>query len=566
MKTWTQLLRRLASFPARNPQLDGSQPPLKELLTEKDCFLIAYPDHVQRQGEPGLKTLNEFLHKQLGGLVGGVHILPLFPSSSDDGFAVMDYRSVDPTFGDWEDVQAIGQDFRLMVDGVFNHVSRENAWFRSFVADNPTYRDFFIRVDPGVDLSKVARPRTSPLLTGVETVRGKESVWTTFSDDQVDLNFASPDVLLQIIDVLLFYVEQGAQVIRLDAIAYLWKELGTPCIHLPQTHAVIRILRAVLDDVAPRVLLISETNVPHTENVSYFGKASGNSDWTDEAQMVYNFALAPLLVHALLSGDASKMVEWANGLEAPGVFFNFVASHDGIGLMPARGLLSDDEIGRLVEKATTRGGRISSRNNPDGSTSPYELNITLYDLLSGPEGSGSQMDEARFLASQAVLLSLKGVPGIYLPSLFGARNCVPCVEQTGRARSINREKFSHEALVRQLTDPRCREGRIFRAYGNLLRGRRSRRAFHPLGTQEVLSLPEGVFGLRRTSPEGNDVLVAVTNLTGNEVQVGLPLRGERERHFVWRDELTGRGVGKLGTRDLRLRAYETLWLEPAELA
>lgn len=558
---WSRLAPKLADFRARNPQLGGSQPQLGELLSEQDAFLIAYPDHFERQGESGLKTLVEFLSEQLGGLVNGVHVLPFFPSSSDDGFAVMDYRSVDPHFGDWADVQAAGRDFRLMIDGVFNHVSRESAWFRSFVDGDPTYRDFFIRVEPGADVSMVARPRTSPLLTRVETAQGEQNVWTTFSEDQIDLNYACPDVLLQIIDVLLFYVEQGAQVIRLDAVAYLWKELGTACIHLPQTHAIIRIFRAVLDAVAPRVLLISETNVPHAENISYFGKANGNSGWTDEAQMVYNFALAPLLVHSLLSGDASKMVEWAKELEVPGVLFNFVASHDGIGLLPARGLLSDEEIDRLVEKTTDSGGHISSRNNPDGSTSPYELNITLYDLLGGSEGNGSQMDEARFLASQAVLLSLKGVPGIYLPSLFGAHNCRPCVQQTGRARSINREKFSYEPLVRSLTDMGRQEGRIFGAYRKLLRARRSRRAFHPLGTQEVLPLPEGAFGLRRVSPEGDDTLLAVTNLTEGELRVALPLHGDAERRSPWRDALTGREAGELANQDLRLGPYETVWLQ-----
>lgn len=565
-EAWSRLAAKLASFRARNPRLDGSQPPLAGLLSEQDAFLIAYPDHVQRQGEPGLRALKKFLAEQLGGLLSGVHILPFFPSSSDDGFAVIDYRSTDERFGTWADVRAIGQEFRLMVDGVFNHVSRESTWFRSFVAGDRAYQDFFIRVEREADLSMVVRPRTSPLLTTVETARGRESVWTTFSDDQIDLNYGNPDVLLQIIDVLLFYVEQGAQVIRLDAVAYLWKEPGTPCIHLPQTHAIIRILRAVLDAVAPRVLLISETNVPHSENISYFGKADGGSGWTDEAQMVYNFALAPLLIHALLSGDATKLADWAQLLDVPGVFFNFVASHDGIGLLPARGLLREREINELVEKTIAAGGLVSSRNNPDGSTSPYELNVTLYDLLCDREGNASRMDEARFLASQAILLSLKGVPGIYLPSLFGARNCVSCVEETGRARSINREKFSYDALVRSLADPGDRGARVFRAYRQLLQARRAHRAFHPLGMQEVLPLPEGAFGLRRVSPEGNETLLTLTNVSAQEVNLTVPLNGELERRSAWQDILTGRRIPLLANRGMRLGPYETVWLELAGLS
>ena len=302
--------------------------------------------------------------------IGGVHLLPFFPFSSDDGFSVTDFWKVDPRLGTWNDVALLGKNFRLMFDGVINHVSRESEWFQAFVRGEPPFTDYFICADPNADLSQVTRPRTSPLLTPVKTTRGTKHVWTTFSADQIDLNYKNPEVLLKIIELLLFYAEQGAEVIRLDAIAYLWKEPGTTCIHLPQTHRVVKLFRSVFDQVAPGVILITETNVPHADNVSYFGNG------TDEAQMVYNFALPPLVLHTFHTGNAQRLTNWAATLTTPSrstTFFNFIASHDGIGVMPARGLLSESEIHELVRRTLAHGGKVSSKSNPDGSESRVRI-------------------------------------------------------------------------------------------------------------------------------------------------------------------------------------------------
>ena len=171
---------------------------------------------------------------------------------------------------------------------------------------------------------------------------------------------------------------QGAEFIRLDAIAYLWKEIGTACIHLPQTHAVVRIMHALLEQAAPQVRLITETNVPHTENMSYFG------DGTNEAHLIYNFALPPLVLYTLQNGDAGPLSAWASGLTLPSqqvTFFNFLASHDGIGVTPLRGLLPESAIEELARRTLAQGGLVSYRSNPDGSQSPYELNINYFDAL-----------------------------------------------------------------------------------------------------------------------------------------------------------------------------------------
>ena len=313
---WPQLQARLADFRERNPRWLATVSPPAERLTEVDAVLITYGDQISEPGHSRLQTLAGFLETHLGDAISGVHLLPFYPYSSDDGFSVIDYQQVNPDFGNWDDVARIGQGFRLMFDAVINHISRESAWFQAFLRDEEPYTDYFIVVDPGTDLSQVVRPRALPLLTPVETPSGIKHVWTTFSDDQIDLNYADPQMLLDIIDVLLFYVAQGAEIIRLDAIAYLWKEIGTSCIHLPQTHSVVKLFRAVLDAAAPGVILITETNVPHEENISYFGDPLP-SGGTDEAQMVYQFPLASLVLHAFHTGDASSLTRWVADLEAP---------------------------------------------------------------------------------------------------------------------------------------------------------------------------------------------------------------------------------------------------------
>jgi sucrose phosphorylase len=453
-----------------------------------------------------------------------------------------------------------------MFDAVINHISRQSAWFQAFLAGQAPYTDYFIVVDPGTDVSDVVRPRATPLLTPVESGQGTRHVWTTFSADQIDLNYANPRVLLEMVDLLLFYVEHGADIIRLDAIAYLWKEIGTPCIHLPQTHRVVKLFRAVLDAVAPGVLLITETNVPHEENISYFGDPLPGTDETDEAQIVYQFPLAPLVLHAFRTGDARRLTEWAATLTTPSpaaTFFNFIASHDGIGVMPARGLLDDDEIQALVERTLAHGGQVSYRANPDGSRSVYELNITLFDALNDPRAPQPELDVRLFLASQVIMLSLAGVPGIYVHSLFGSRNCHECVARTGRARSINREKFRRQTLDAELADPESLKSRVFRQYVELLRLRGAHAAFHPSGGQRVLRLRDAVFSLARTAPDGRETVLCLVNVSPDRQVVHVDLATLGLPLAAWRDIISGETYGVTGGRlSIPVAGYQALWLTP----
>jgi len=528
-------------------------------LTERDSILITYGDQLRSPDETPLQTLAAFCEQSLRGVVNGIHILPFYPWTSDDGFSVVDYRQVDPALGAWEDISALGDGFRLMFDGVINHISSQSDWFQAFLKDDPHYADYFIVIEGSPDLSNVVRPRALPLLTTFQTPSGEKRVWTTFSDDQIDLNYQNPDVLLEVTDILLMYVEQGAIFIRLDAIAYLWKEIGTSCIHLPQTHEVIRLLRAVLDEVAPHVHLITETNVPHADNISYFG------DGNNEAQLVYNFALPPLLLHTIRMEDATALSEWAKGLTLPSdriTFFNFLASHDGIGLNPVRGILSAAEVDALVEQTLSHGGLVSYKHNADGSQSPYEMNINYFDALSDPhEDESLELQTDRFMSAQAIMLAFLGVPGVYFHSLFGSRGWREGVDLTGRNRAINRQKLGFDSFERELTDESSLRCQVFRRYAQLLRARSSSTAFHPHGQQEVLDGGKAVFALLRLSPDGYQRVLCLHNVSEQSQKV----RIETKEIFglfaaPLTDLITDRRMDGLLNDPVTLRPYQTLWL------
>ena len=484
-------------------------------LTEQDSILITYGDQVQAPNEKPLQTLNTFCSQYLKNIVNGIHILPFYPWTSDDGFSVMDYRLVDKTLGGWENVSALQPNFKLMFDAVINHISSQSDWFQKFLQDDAHYRDYFITVEGSPDLSQVVRPRALPLLTSFITPSGEKKVWTTFSADQIDLNYKNPQVLFEILDILLLYIQHGATLIRLDAIAYLWKVIGTSCIHLPQAHTVIQFLRAAIDEVAPHVHLITETNVPHIDNISYFG------DGTNEAQLVYNFALPPLTLHTFHTGDATVLSDWAKTLTLPSdktTFFNFLASHDGVGLNPARGILSNAEIDSLVEKALAHGGLISYKQNADGTQSPYEMNINYFDALSNPNGNESlDLQISRFIAAQAIMLSIIGLPGIYFHSLFGSRGWLAGVKKTSRNRTINREKCSLEKLQNELAHETSLRSKVFTKYSQLLKARKSTSAFHPHGSQKIVDLHPSIFGIERISPNGNSRVVCLHNVSSQKV-------------------------------------------------
>jgi sucrose phosphorylase len=533
-------------------------------FTERDAILITYGDLVVSDGRSPLRTLSDFALVFFRGLVTTVHVLPFFPSSSDRGFSVISYEEVDPRLGSWEEIERLGRGFRLMFDGVFNHISAKSRRFQRFLAGDPEYERFFrvfsSREEIDDDLLKlVLRPRTSDLLSEFATVEGPRWLWTTFSRDQIDLNFRHPRVLLEVLEILLYYVRRGADLVRLDAVTYIWHELGTSCAHLKQTHEVVKLVRDVLDAAAPHVAVVTETNVPHADNVTYFG------DGTDEAQLVYNFALPPLVLHAFVTGSAEVLAGWASRLEPPSettAFFNFLDSHDGIGLMGARGILPEEEIGRLCERVRAVGGLVSMRTGEGGLPSPYELNVTWWSALNDASpGEDLERQVDRFVAARAIALSLRGVPGIYLLSFFGARNDLEAVRRDGQARSINRSALREEWLFDQFADPSSVPSRTASRFIDLLSSRAAEPAFHPAAPQRVLQLDPRLFAVARVPRGGGAAVVAVVEVSGSEVAVRLRREDAGLARGPLVDLVSGEGFPDGGGEVvLRLRPYQVVWL------
>ena len=468
--------------------------PRKGQWDQDDVFLITYGDQFYEDGETKLTTFNKMYQQFFSDTFPIVHFLPFFPYSSDDGFSVIDYEQVNPEIGDWADVQVMNRNARLMFDFVCNHMSAKSNWFQGYLNNRTSYKDFFIESDPSIDLSMVTRPRTSPLLSEFIDLDGKiRNIWTTFSDDQVDLNFANPKVLLRMIDVLLFYVDQGADFIRLDAVGFLWKKAGTSSIHLPETHKIIQLFRSIVEEVAPGTILITETNVPHQDNISYFG------DGTNEAQMVYQFPLPPLVLHAIRTGNTSYLQKWANEIYLPTEevsFFNFLASHDGIGLNPIRGIIEEAEILDLVASIEKEGALVNYKQNPDGSFSPYEINTTYIDALSN-QSDEDELRLKRFMVAHSILLTIIGIPAVYVQSILGGRNYYEGVEKTGANRTINRQKYKASEICDSLLKSGSFRNQVYRELQELIQLRRSEEAFHPNCAMRVLKTNHATFGIVR---------------------------------------------------------------------
>lgn len=468
--------------------------PRKGQWDQDDVFLITYGDQFYEDGETKLTTFNKMYQQFFSDTFPIVHFLPFFPYSSDDGFSVIDYEQVNPEIGDWADVQVMNRNARLMFDFVCNHMSAKSNWFQGYLNNRTSYKEFFIESDPSIDLSMVTRPRTSPLLSEFVDLDGKiRNIWTTFSDDQVDLNFANPKVLLRMIDVLLFYVDQGADFIRLDAVGFLWKKAGTSSIHLPETHKIIQLFRSIVEEVAPGTILITETNVPHQDNISYFG------DGTNEAQMVYQFPLPPLVLHAIRTGNTSYLQKWANEIYLPTEevsFFNFLASHDGIGLNPIRGIIDEAEILDLVASIEKEGALVNYKQNPDGSFSPYEINTTYIDALSN-QSDEDELRLKRFMVAHSILLTIIGIPAVYVQSILGGRNYYEGVEKTGANRTINRQKYKASEICDSLLKSGSFRNQVYRELQELIQLRRSEEAFHPNCAMRVLETNHATFGIVR---------------------------------------------------------------------
>ncbi|TNJ44849.1 sugar phosphorylase [Phaeobacter sp. B1627] len=542
-----------AFWPDESHRRKRPRRPGNGLWSEADALLITYGNSIVDGAHKPLDLLYDFLLRHMKGVVDGVHILPFFPYTSDDGFAVTDYRKVNPELGDWADIRRIGAAFHLMSDMVLNHVSSQSPWFNAYRQGQAPFDRFFYEASPEDDLSAVVRPRTTPLLQEVDTANGVKNVWCTFSHDQVDLNFENPEVLLEILRIIRIHIDQGVRIIRLDAVAFIWKQVGTNSIHLPETHAIVQLLRLLADYATETVVLLTETNVPRAENLSYFGNRN-------EAHVVYNFPLPPLVLHAMLAGSATYLRKWARAMPPAPLgcaYLNFTASHDGIGMRPAEGVLPQDEVDRMITTIRESGGLVSMRSLPDGGEAPYEVNCTLFDAMTRTFAGEDDLKVARFICSQTIPMSLEGIPAFYIHAMLATPNDHEAVARRGMNRAINRHRWDYPELTERLADPETEQARVLTALSDRLRIRARQPAFHPNATQFTLQLEDRVYALWRQSLDRAQSIFALHNVSADEVI--LPpaalnlIEGEE-----WYDLLTGEVFE--GETIIPLTPYQCRWI------
>ena len=523
--------------------------------SEKDMMLITYGDSIKDQTLPPLQALYRFVQDNLQDCISWIHILPFFPYSSDDGFAVIDYLQVNDSLGSWNDIEQFSHQYQLMADLVVNHISARSQWFENFKADKSPGQDYFIEVDDQFDVSNVVRPRTSPLLKTVQTLSRETQVWCTFSPDQVDLNFHNPDVLIEIIKIIGHYLDKGINIFRLDAVAFLWKKSGSCCIHLQETHELIKLMRTLIEYKSPNAILITETNVPNRENLTYFGNSN-------EAHLIYNFSLPPLLIYTLVTGNCHHLKTWLMSMPPARMgttYLNFIASHDGIGLRPIEGLLDDNELNTLISTMSSFGGRISTRATENGIHKPYEINISLYDALQGNVEHGSDKWQiARFICAHTIMMALEGVPAFYIHSLLATQNDYKKVENTNQNRSINRHNWQADELNQQLADPLSHHARILDELKRIMSIRQQQSAFHPNATQYTLHLGTSIFAFWRQSIDRQQSIFAIHNISDETQSIALSdinLISTDE----WYDLLSNVKIDD-EIIALELKPYQTIWL------
>ncbi len=480
-------------------------------INEKDILLISYADTIRLKNKKSFLVLKDFLDTYIKKKINIIHILPFYPSTSDGGFAVTDFFKVDNSHGNWSDLRKLSSNYRVMSDIILNHASSKSTWFKRFLENHGVGKDFFLTVDKEFNTRHIVRARSHKLLQKFETKNGNKLVWCTFSRDQVDFNFKNPKVLIAFIKLIIFLSNKGIKLFRFDAVAFIWKRQETNCVNLDQTHAIVRLFRTLLGLIDGESKIITETNLPFRENFSYFGNS-------DEAHIIYNFSLAPLIINTLIKGNSAAFRRWSMSMPPAkdnNSYLNFIATHDGIGLRPLEGIIKNKDINILLNTLKRYGSKFTYRRDKNNKRVIYEANISLFDALSGTIKGKDNYSYHRFYCAHAIMLSFEGIPAFYIHSLFGTRNNISLLKKTGIKRSINRTSYDYKDITEALKNNGSHISKVFNNILNLIEIRKKQIAFHPNATQYTLNLGNNFFGIWRQSVNRKQSIFAIYNITNN---------------------------------------------------
>ena len=524
----------------------------KKLISEKTSIVICYGDSVFSSSQKHLlKNFQSFFQKKLNKFFDTVHFLPFYPSSSDSGFAVKDHYKIDSRLGNWSDITKFSKKNDVMADIVINHSSARGLWFKNFLKGKKPGKDYFLKVNSNFNVSKVIRPRDHQLLKKIDIFKQPEYLWRTFSPDQLDMNFKNPAVLLRFIKIMINLVNHGVTIFRLDAIAYLWKESGTKCINLKETHEIIKLFRLICNLLNVESIIVTETNLPEKENISYFGNA-------DEANWIYNFSLPPLLIYSFLFENSSHLNSWNKKLpqtKKGNSYLNFIASHDGIGMRPAEGIINKNNKDKFLKRLKKNGSKFSYRKVLNKSKKVYEANITIFDALkkSDYDPKGKFFLE-RFISAHSIMVSFEGVPAIYFNSLFGTSNDEAKYIITGNNRDLNRYRWSHKNISEKLKNLKSKQSIFYKNITNLLEIRRKQKAFHPNGIRSSVNMGKKIFCFKRQSVDKKQSILCITNLSSKVQSTKI-----NQKFLTWKNLLSSNN-NHISNKMIKLEPFETVWL------
>ncbi len=522
----------------------------KLTISEKTSLVICYGDNINSNQKSSIQVFQNFFKKNLNKYFNAIHFLPFYPSSSDSGFAVKDHYKIEKRIGNWSDIKKISKSNQVMADIVINHASARGLWFKNFLKKKRPGKDYFLTVNSKFNTSKVVRPRDHKLLKKIDIFKKSDYLWRTFSADQIDLDFSNPSVLLRFIKIMIHLVNNGVTIFRLDAIAYLWKKNGTNCINLNQTHEIVKLFRLITNLLNVETIIITETNLPEKENLSYFGK-------NDEANWIYNFTLPPLLIHAFLFENSSYLNKWSKNLpnaKFQNSYLNFIASHDGIGMRPTEGILNKRSLNNFLKRLKKNGSKFSYRKVQNKSRKVYEANITVFDALkkSDFDPNGKFFLE-RYVAAHAIMISFEGIPAIYFNSLFGKANDEAKYVITGNNRDVNRYKWNHKNITKKLSEKASKQSIFYQSLGKLLEIKRKQKAFHPNAKRLDINLGSKLFCFKRISLDKKQSIISITNCSSVNQYPKLD-----KKYCKWKNIINPQ-INSLN-KSLKLKPFETMWL------